>query len=63
MKLHGYQVEYLPLERRLNQRRFIDTAPGFYKREQRFYERRKEEVEDFESTSEYQPQANCALSH
>ena len=63
MKLHGYQVEYLPLERRLYQRRFIDTAPGFFTLEQRIFERRKFDVEDFDSTAEYKPQAKSALSH
>lgn len=45
MKLYGYQVEYLPLERRLLERRFIDTAPSLYTSEKRFYDRRRIEVD------------------
>ena len=45
MKLSGYQVEFLPLERRLLERRFIDTASSLYKSEKRFYDRRRIEVD------------------
>ena len=45
MKLSGYQVEFLPLERRLLERRFIDTASSLYKSEKRCYDRRGIEVD------------------
>lgn len=41
MELSGYSVEFLPLERRLLERRFIDAALNFFGREQRLCERRQ----------------------
>lgn len=45
MKLSGYQVEFLPLERRLVERRFIDTAPSLFDSEKRLYDRRRSDVD------------------
>jgi len=40
MKVHGYNVEFLPLERRLSERRFLETAPSLVDHERRIGERR-----------------------
>ena len=50
MKLKGYQVEFLPLERRLFERRFRSTSEGF-NHDQRYYERRKSD--DHEHTNKF----------
>lgn len=46
MKSNGYYVEFLPLERRMLERRFIDTAPSFFDRERRLSERREIDHKD-----------------
>lgn len=67
MKLYGYQVEFLPLERRLLERRFIDTAPSLYTLEKRFYERRRIEldVDDDENANaqDFQQHTKTILTH
>ena len=65
MKLSGYQVEFLPLERRLLERRFIDTAPSLYESEQRFYARRRIEVDEDENAhaQEFLLHVKPALTH
>lgn len=40
MKIRGYHVEYLPLERRLLERRFLDSALSIFENERRMGERR-----------------------
>jgi len=41
MKPNGYKVEFFPLERRLLDRRFIESAPSFFGHERRLNERRE----------------------
>ena len=41
MKLRGYSVEFLPSERRLQERRYLDSAAIFCARERRQNERRE----------------------
>jgi len=40
MKVRGYNVEFLPLERRLLERRFLDSASSLFDNERRISERR-----------------------
>lgn len=40
MKVRGYNVEFLPLERRLLERRFLDYASSLFDSERRISERR-----------------------
>ncbi len=40
MKIRGYNVEFLPLERRLLERRFLDAAASLFDNERRISERR-----------------------
>ena len=41
MKPNGYKVEFILFERRLLERRFIDSLSGLFGRERRVSERRK----------------------
>lgn len=63
MKLHGYQVEFLPLERRLLERRFIDTAPDFFEREKRVCERRGIEVDKMTDAFDFNAISKTTLTH
>jgi hypothetical protein len=40
MNTNGYNVEFLPLERRLLERRFIESGPSVFGQERRIGERR-----------------------
>lgn len=40
MKIRSYKVEFLPLERRLSERRFLDSSPSLFQHERRMGERR-----------------------
>ncbi len=53
MKSNGYKIEFLPLERRLQERRFIDSPPFFFGRERRLNERR--EIEPLEASKQVDP--------
>ena len=46
MKLNSYPVEFLPLERRLMDRRLINTTPGLFACEKRIDERRRMDEKD-----------------
>ena len=50
MKSNGYKVEFLPLERRMQERRFLESAPSYFGGERRLSERR--EIDDAESASQ-----------
>lgn len=40
MTIHGYNVEFLPLERRFVERRFLDSAAALFDNERRISQRR-----------------------
>ena len=40
MKIRGYNVEFLPLERRLVERRFLDATASLFDNERRISQRR-----------------------
>ena len=63
MKVSGYKVEFLPLERRLLERRFIDSAPCFFDYERRFNERRIVEGDVFGADQGNEPETKPALTH
>jgi hypothetical protein len=63
MKPNGFNVEFLPLERRLLERRFIDAAPSFFDRERRLSERRETEDTDMADQLDADLIAPRSLTH
>jgi hypothetical protein len=63
MKPNGFNVEFLPLERRLLERRFIDTAPSFFEHERRFSDRRETEHTDLADQLDFDPNTSRTLTH
>ena len=62
MKLKGYRVEFLPLERRLFERRFRNTSEGF-NHDQRYYERRKSDDHEYENRVDSNQSPVPVLAH
>lgn len=63
MKPNGFNVEFLPLERRLLERRFIDAAPSFFERERRLSERRESDAKDLAGQLEVDLTTPRSLTH